>query len=185
MAGNQLRDLTASIIKVSMNQCLGTNLFACFDACRLLSLIQEVGTEVAGFGHPMGSLGIIFVGPVGILFIIEISGIVRTGDHAVSAANTPVMIDDHDAIISLVSSLDRANLSARRVLAVVTHQEDLSFIRFRRSFFLDVDLPDPMDVPPLIAVECHVVLFPASDQTLIASGPAFLQVDHHAPLVLG
>ena len=67
----------------------------------------------------MDTFRMILVGPFRIFSIVEIPGIIRTGDHTVSAANTSVMIDDNDTILPFIGSLDRAGLDTGRVVTVI------------------------------------------------------------------
>src|SRR6185436_5485416 len=50
---------------------------------------------------------------------VEAPRVVRARGLAVAAADAPVVVDDHDAVGLLPRRLDRANLHARRVVALV------------------------------------------------------------------
>ena len=67
----------------------------------------------------MRAVGLIFVGPFIIFFVVEMPGIVRTCNHAISASDAAVLIHDDYAIIALVRGLDGTYLSTGRMLAVI------------------------------------------------------------------
>jgi len=64
---------------------------------------------------------------------------------------------------------------------VVAEEEDLLPHRLAPALALDRDLPDPVDVPPVIAEVGDVVLVPAGGKALLATLDAPVEVDHHSP----
>ena len=119
-----------------------------------------------------------------ILFEIEHSHIVWTRDHAVPATETPVLVDNHDAVFAFVGRVDRADHLAGRFITVVAKERHCNRLGIL-DFSPDGRLPDPMDIDEGIAVKCDIVFFSARCQTSGAILVALTRIDDHSPLLFG
>ena len=108
---------------------------------------------------PCDRLGRSGVRPVWIFFEVEIPRIVGTGNHAVPASDAPVVIDDDDAVFTLVRGLYRTNLRAWWVFTVIAQQEHRFFDGIVDVFFFDAYFSDPVNVVSFIVEKGHVVFF--------------------------
>jgi len=68
----------------------------------------------------MGSFRALFVEPILIIFEVEKPGVIWAGNHTVPASYTPMVIHNNNTIITLICSLDRTDLGAWRIIAVIT-----------------------------------------------------------------
>jgi hypothetical protein len=123
----------------------------------------------------------LFVGPLLIVFEVEVSSIIWAGDHAVPATNTPVMIYNDYTIVTLVCSADGTDLGARRIFAMIAQKNHRFLGSFWTNLAFDFDLSDPMYVPPVVSVKSNVVLLATRVQTCSAIRVAFGEIDNHPP----
>jgi hypothetical protein len=124
---------------------------------------------------------VFLVGPLFTVFKIELPSIVGTGNHAVPASDTSVVVDNDNAIIAFVGSLDGTDLGAGWFIAVIAQQEyilpgGVGLIRIS-----DSDFSDPMIVPAIVSVVRHVVLEPACFHTGSTARSAPGEINDHAP----
>jgi len=128
-----LRDGAALLVEVAEDAGVGRTVH---DTRRVETLLDAVAAErallddalrsrldVAGpfFGHVFGFVP------------VEHPRVVRTGCHAVATADTLVIVDLDDAVVAGVRRVDRTDLDAGRILAVLT----------RRRLVLHVQRPAP------------------------------------------
>jgi hypothetical protein len=132
----------------------------------------------------MESRGVILVVSNMILFEIEHSHIVRTCDEAIPAANTPVLIDNHDPVFTFVGCFDGTDQGAGRIITLVTQERG----RYRAGIIdcsANGRLSNPMNVDIRIAMKGHIVFAPTSIRTVSAISPALSYVYNHAPAFPG
>jgi hypothetical protein len=70
-------------------------------------------------------------------FPVEGAGIVRTGNHAVTAANAFVVIHHHDAIIPVVAGSHRADFHAGSVLTLHARTRQVDHLAIHIADFQD------------------------------------------------
>jgi hypothetical protein len=101
---------------------------------------------------------------------VEDPSFVRTGCHAVSASNAPVVIDHDEPIGLLPGGMDRAYLYARRVLAVLAlnRKVDKPLFRYEGSFVVmfgvfEIDQATPLESenpdPVELMLRARVIIF--------------------------
>ena len=107
-----------------------------FKAGRQLTLACAVQTEGAFFHHTLRADTVTEVTLLRVDFFfgdfrfgpIETTSVVWTGGFAVTAANAPVVVDNDDAVGLFPSSLDRTNVDARWILALLALDRHVKFI---------------------------------------------------------
>jgi hypothetical protein len=87
------------------------------------------------------------------------------------------MIHYHYTILTLICRLNRADLGAGRIVAVIAHQYYRFLGGFSADLVFDFHLPDPVDIPSLILVQGHVVFMPARVKASRAAGLALIEID--------
>jgi hypothetical protein len=128
---------------------------------------------------------VILIRPVVTVLEIELPRVVGTGDHAVTTADTAMMIYDDNTIVAFVSRLNRTNLSTRRIVAVIAQQDHISFGRIRAGDIPGFDFANPVYVPSVITMESNVVLGATGLQTGSTAILTFGEVDDHTPSATG
>ena len=110
------------IVQIPYIQRAATLPGARLDARRHFAGIQPMRAQVACFRDTVGPFGELFIRPFFGFLHIEITRIVWAGDHAVPAADASVVIHNYDAVVAFIGSLDRADLRARGIVAVIAQQ---------------------------------------------------------------
>jgi hypothetical protein len=101
---------------------------------------------------------------------VEHPSLIRTGGNAVPAADAPVVIDHHKPVRFLPGCMDRANLHAGRVLAVLALNGQIKkpFLRYERRIivmlgFIEFDQASPLDSeypdPLKLVLQSRAVIF--------------------------
>src|ERR1039458_4054132 len=109
-----------------------------FDAGGVAALARALDTEGALLDHALGPRAVAEVVGVGIDFVfgngrgfpVEVPRAVGAGRHAVAAADAPVVIDDHDAVLLSPGGACRADLGAGRILALLAADGDVEVAFF-------------------------------------------------------
>jgi hypothetical protein len=125
------------------------------------------------------------VGPFLIIPEIEVSGIVGTGNHAVSTPDTSMMIHNNNAVIPFIGCLNGTNLGTGGIIAMIAEQDDRLSFGFRTIFLVQINLSDPVDIPAVIPEKGDIVFMPAGIQTCRASRAALIEINYHAPPASG
>src|SRR5262249_47248153 len=109
------------------------------------------------------------------LVLVQIDRVVRARLHARAAADARISIDIHDPVRSLLEGVDRADLHARRVVAVVAAQN--------REVTTDLGIRPVLDVlhPRAEVPDRDIVLRLAGDRAGVAADAAVV-VDEEAVL---
>jgi hypothetical protein len=110
-----------------------------FDTCRVTSVSSTLDAERALLDHALVAwtiteivrLGIDLLGFAAGFRPIEVAGAIRTGGHAIPAADAPVVIDDYDSIRLFPCGLGGTGPHARRVLALLTLDRHVEIFFFR------------------------------------------------------
>ena len=119
VVANQPGDITAGIVEIPEEHRSSIHLLTCLDTCRQITRIYKMSTEVAGLSNTMRSLRIVFIGPFGIFFVIEISDIVWACYQTISTSYASMLIDNDYPVLTLVSSFHGTDLGTRRFITMI------------------------------------------------------------------
>lgn len=107
-----------------------------FEACGECSLAGAVQAEGAFFHHPLRADPVaeialfridLFFGDLG-FGPIEAPGVVGAGGFTIAAANAPVVVDYHDAVLFLPGGFDRADVDTGWVVALLALDRHVEFV---------------------------------------------------------
>ncbi len=115
-----------------------------FETRRQPAIARAVQTEMAFLHHALRPDAIAQVGLVRIDLIrrddglgpVEAPRMIRTRGFAVAAADAPVVIHHHNAVCFLPRRLDRANVHARRMLALLALHRHVKLVRLRHGMIV-------------------------------------------------
>ena len=96
---------------------------------------------------------------------VEKTGVVWTGNHAIPAAHTSVMIHNHNPVLTLICCLNRANLSTRWVFTLVAQKDNVLFLNRCSNLILEFYLSYPVNIPAVVIVESDIVFKATGSET--------------------
>ena len=119
IGGDPLRNLALGVVQVAKQHGTAAGIRAGLHAGRLAVAVDAVNTKRTTLYRSLATWRVGFL--VFQRLVDKLARLVRTGHHAVTAADTGMLVDQNDTVCAFERGAGRADIHAGRLFAVLAH----------------------------------------------------------------